>query len=437
MPGEASKTFSERCRTLFADILGHGRRWKTACATSLGIGRATLYRYLEDGATIPTDVLTRLASIERSIRPMDGPGTADMVRRYARALVDVQQVVDDMGSLKAGLPATARRIFDLAAALNFSSQTTCWPTDIAGLVQAARKPLFEWVSDLSWDPDGDFTVARFVEGGSVSPECVRLAAPGGDVDTEMAENAGYLKLRAICESLGSPAERDAAYVAWRRFVILRPVLSNWTADVYADSVLATLDSIDALVELFYQPVPEAFARSGKLRLCTVSGTILRLNGTGYETECREPTAVQAARRGEFTEMPFRPSMLQLRRSFRMFWCLPGRTELELEQRLVHAGWTCRMWPELDRVDLTATSPDGRRRIAVDVKDYLSPVRLAARFAGFKEYARDHQCFLVVPDYVLDASPLYSHRFEALRASKSQSPVSVRTLSGLIDELVGQ
>ncbi len=254
---------------------------------------------------------------------------------------------------------------------------------------------------------------------------------------ELAENAGYLKLRAICESQGSPEERDAAYVAWRRFVILRPVLSNWTADVYADSVLATLDSVDALVEVFYQPIPEALARAGQLHLCTVSGTVLRSNGTGYGTECREPAAVQAARRGEFREIPFRPGMLQLRRSFRMFWCLPGRTELELERRMVRAGWTCRMWPELDRVDLTATSPDGRRRIAVDVKDYLSPVRLAARFAGFKEYARDHQCFLVVPDYVLDASPLYSHRFEALRASNAQSPVSVRTLSEIVSELVGQ
>lgn len=437
MSGQASKTFSDRCQILFADVLGHGRRWKTACATSLGIGRATLYRYLEDGAGIPADVLARLASVEQSTQPADGPEPAELVRRYARALVDIQRVVDEAGSLRDGLPRTARRVFDLAAALNLSSQTARWPTDIASLVQAARGPLFEWVSDLSWDPDGDFTVARLIEGGSVSPECSRLAAPGGDVETELAENAGYLKLRSICESQDTPAQRDAVYEAWRRFVILHPVLANWTSEIYSDARLATVDSIDALIELFYQPIPEAFARAGRLHLCTVSGTVLRANGAGYETECREPAAIQAARRNEFKELPFRPGMRQLRRSFRMFWCLPGRTELELERRLVQAGWVCRMWPDLDRVDLVAASPDGRRRIAVDVKDYLSPVRLAARFDGFKEYARDYQCFLVVPDYIIEGSRLYAQRFEALRASQARSPISIRTLSGLVNELVGR
>jgi hypothetical protein len=58
-----------------------------------------------------------------------------------------------------------------------------------------------------------------------------------------------------------------------------------------------------------------------------------------------------------------------------------------------------MWPTLDRVDIDATSPDGTRRIAIDVKEYLSPENLAARFRGFKEYTLTHDCYLVVPDYM--------------------------------------
>jgi len=36
--------FEERCRGLFETKFGYGRRWKTAVARSLRIGRATLYR---------------------------------------------------------------------------------------------------------------------------------------------------------------------------------------------------------------------------------------------------------------------------------------------------------------------------------------------------------------------------------------------------------
>src|SRR3546814_11297747 len=89
-------------------------------------------------------------------------------------------------------------------------------------------------------------------------------------------------------------------------------------------------------------------------------------------------------------LKYRNGMLYLRRAFRNFWCLPGLAELELARRLVALGWSTTLWPKLDRVDLVATSPDGNRRIAVDVKDYFSPARLAVRFTGFKEYQADHE-----------------------------------------------
>ena len=49
----------------------------------------------EGGASVPADVVDRLSSLERSTAPSAGPSAADMVRRYARALVDVQRVVDE------------------------------------------------------------------------------------------------------------------------------------------------------------------------------------------------------------------------------------------------------------------------------------------------------------------------------------------------------
>ena len=86
------------------------------------------------------------------------------------------------------------------------------------------------------------------------------------------------------------------------------------------------------------------------------------------------------------------------------------------------------------VDLVVTSRDEKRRVAIDVKEYLSPENLAVRFEGFKEYATDHECFLVVPDHIPETSSGYHRRFESVRASYSKTPVKLRTVSELLREL---
>ena len=198
--------------------------------------------------------------------------------------------------------------------------------------------------------------------------------------------------------------------------------------------LASLERIDEMVEAFYGKVPEALAVNGSLPICTVSGTILRREGQAFHTESRDPEAIRRAREGKCKSVKYRSGMLYLRRAFRTFWCLPGLAELEIEGRLSAMGWSTSLWPQLDRVDLVAKSPNGGRRIALDVKDYFSPARLAARFAGFKEFETDHECFLVVPDYVLEAEPRFQDRFEAFRAYKGKAKVELRTMSDLVDEL---
>src|SRR5262249_24911247 len=129
-----------------------------------------------------------------------------------------------------------------------------------------------------------------------------------------------------------------------------------------------------------------------------------------------------------------PGTRQLTRPFRTFWCLPGITELELERGLTKKHWGCQLWPALDRVELVAVSPDGKRRIAADIKDYLSPAGLARRFEGFKEFTDGHQCFLVIPDYLPKISPGYERRFKALRTLSRRPKVELMTLSGLLREL---
>jgi len=422
--------FSMRCEGLFGQRLGYGRRWKTAAAQALGIGRATLYRYFNDVAAVSPDVLRKLEALER---PQQQPVRTDyqLLTLFARALLDAQREIDEHGWLKKGYPITLRRAFDLAAARNVTDGQDRWPTDFAALSAVAQKPLFDWIADLSWDPDGQFTAATLIDGGEITPTCIDLATPGRDPEVELIENAGYTLLKGICRER---RDGQAIYVAFRRAAIENPVLSSWTTTIINDSRLASLARLDEIIYAFYQPVPESMAIEGSLPICSVSGTILRRDGSGFHTECRDPDAIRLARAGEYRKIKWRAGTMQLRRPFRLYWCLPGRSELELAGKLTAAGWAVELWPNLDHVDITAASPDGQHRIAVDVKEYLSPENLAARFEGFKEYAADHECFLVVPDYMPDVSTGYERRFEAVRASHAKTAVTLRTVSDLLEDL---
>jgi 4-hydroxyphenylacetate 3-hydroxylase-like protein len=60
---EQSGDFAADCRRLFAPE--HGRRWKTAAAAALAIGRTTLYRYLSGEQPVPAPIRARLAALAR------------------------------------------------------------------------------------------------------------------------------------------------------------------------------------------------------------------------------------------------------------------------------------------------------------------------------------------------------------------------------------
>lgn len=421
--------FHDRCQVLFGERLGYGRRWKSMAASLLGIGRASLYRYFADDSALPKDVVDRLAQLE-------APGPAarserDMIVLAATAVIEVQRALDDKGWLSAPYGPSLRRFLDLAAAHNVTHGRPIWPTDLQGFMRAAQEPLVRWVPDMDWDVDGEFVAARFIVNGEATTECLRLAMPGGDPEREIEENHGYEMLIALCRNR---VDGDEIYRAWRRIVIEHPLLTNWSAIILTNPFLAGVERIDEIIEAFYDRAPESLALHGELPICTVSGTVLRRDGRGYHTESRDPEAIRRARAGEHGTVRYRSGILYLKRAFRTFWLLPGLTELDLAARLAKLGWTTLLWPQLDRVDLVASSSDGERRVAIDVKDYFSPARLSARFSGFKTYEADHACYLAIPDYLAATDPRFAVRFEALRASSGKPPVDLRTTADLVAEL---
>ena len=188
--------FYVRCEALFAQKFGYGRRWKSAAAQTLRIGRATLYRYLEDDSSVGEDVLKNLEALEGPKKPVRND--REMVVLFASAVVDIQKRLDDSGWLSVPYPPNLSRALDLGAARNFIEGSSRWPTDLNALFQLAREPLFRWVPDLSWDSEEEFFAARLIENGEVSTECRRLAMPSGDPEREIEENLGYEMLMAAC-----------------------------------------------------------------------------------------------------------------------------------------------------------------------------------------------------------------------------------------------
>jgi hypothetical protein len=295
----------------------------------------------------------------------------------------------------------------------------------------AQTPLGLWVPDMSWDPEGELFGAKLIDDGEITTDCRRLAIPGGDPERELEENHGYEMLLSLCRSRLDGAD---VYRAWRRTVVEQPILTGWAGVLMLDPWLGSVERLDEIVEAFYEPLPEALAVGGEVPLCTVSGLVMRRDRRGYHTECRAPEAIRRARAGEARTVRYRPGMLYLRRPFRTFWALPGLYELELARRMEAAGWTCALWPELDQVDLVATTPDGGRQVAIDVKDYWSAAHLAQRFSGFKAYQATHECYLAVPDHVLEDDPAYPQRFEAVRGAAGRVGVVLRTVTELVTEL---
>src|ERR1044071_3849087 len=61
---DRAEDFAADCRNLFGPE--HGRRWKSAAAAALAIGRTSLYRYLSGELPVPKEVRVRLAALAKN-----------------------------------------------------------------------------------------------------------------------------------------------------------------------------------------------------------------------------------------------------------------------------------------------------------------------------------------------------------------------------------
>lgn len=361
-----------------------------------------------------------------------------MVRLMASALVAFQDQSDRNRFGWEPLPRAFLRFIDVAAARNsLQKPSRPWPTNHTQFIRLAETPLGMWAGTWLEGPGRDFAECRLVEDGVITSECVELALEARDPELEWRENEGYAALLEACGSLGEE-HGDALYTEWRRFVIEHPVIASINDVLDAVPSVTRVARWKDLVDLFYGEVPEALAFGDHVKLCTVSGTLLRRadRDGGFHAESRDPRARRAAAEGLHRTLPFHPGRtLQLRRAFRMSWCHPGLAELDLAKGLERLGWRVSLWPHRDRIDVEAEASSGRR-LAVSVKTHASPERLARVFdeaAEFGGWRATHDCFLVVPDHLCAAGSRYCERFERQRAALGLPAVRLLSVSGLLGQ----
>ena len=330
------------------------------------------------------------------------PSDVPLVPLIAQALVDLQEEMDRDGGFVGGLPESALTLFDIGSARNIQNGES-WPVDLPSLFKWAKEPPDEFASEYD---------DVLIEFGAITDLCVSLAHEhsGGDAGSE---ERLYADLRKLCEE--NAAYAQDLYVAIRRFAIREP-LTRRTDIVRKLDLPGALHSVaaDFLRDKCYEPLSDSMTVPGKgVPTCTITGVPLRQTSKSdsFTSEYRSPQAIQRAKEG-VCRWRTETRLWVLKRHLRTYWAFPGQAEIALYDGLLTRGWVCELWPDMDVADIRATSPDGRHRIVVDVKDASNAASLAMRsaWAGLTAYV-GYAPFLVVPDYRTARNPGYKSAFK--------------------------
>jgi len=419
------------------------RGWKGPAAKLLEVSRPTLDRYLRLAAEgqldkIPRSILKIVGvgdsspSAEAPSIPKSEVGSSefDMVNLFAAGLRRLQEDIDHQGHIQSPYPEPLSRAFNLASAFNIERRTS-YPVDLASLIRAAARPIFEWCSAYrEYAQDEAFISSRLIEDGEITPDCISMA---GLTETD-AEQAFYQFLMTSCAELDEDLGQSF-YSEWRRAVIENPVAESHAIFIAKYDVLRSNTILTKkLVDFFYEFISEIHAVDGKLALCPLTGTRLRKHGNQWATEMRDPAIAQYLRDHGPRWVEHTAATIELKRPVRVFWTLPGWHELQLHGAVQALGCTSVLWPDFDSVDLLVSQPSGRR-FAVDVKDYISPI-LLSRTSGQQNRRRRYKRVIVIPDYLEDRLRQYKTLFYLAALSALKEPEQIMTASEFL-ELLGE
>ena len=287
--------------------------------------------------------------------------------------------------------------------MNAIDDNARWPSSFDALCAWGQSPPSDVVD--RWG-------GAFFEDNAPADVCYEAAEGGEGTEEDWEQLSLFELLMDTCRHCTDP---QRAYVAIRSAIIKFPTGTRLEIEDALDLRGTDLRRAAELIPHFYADVPHAMEIQGQgVPICTASGTLLVRSSSGgsrLRSEYRDPTAQSGATIDKCRYVPWVRGLLRARRTVRMRWVYPGIAEMTLYERLKDLDWLCELWPDLDTVDLVATSSDGHRRLVVDVKDVASPYRLAdwKTWDGLAAYPEEER-FLVLPDYRLKSNPEYRRAF---------------------------
>lgn len=337
-----------------------------------------------------------------------------LLRTVVGALLDLSDV-GDLSAFELPYPAEAQRALDRVT-LRCLLRGAEPPHSLPDLLAWCReRPVADWPIELPADAVGPDQYLLDPNSAEPSSLCHEWALDGAD----SAVRDHLTQVIGAAFELSRQAEQPESYSAFRRLLVEQPVLDS--AALFRVSTDQYLDPVRELVEVIYHEAPDGYLRDGGYTPCRRCGTLLTpLADGGWWCErdvCRRfgvPSPGEPLRPGEVGVVQ------QLDRALRQFVTGPGRTELELEARLLALGLDVAMWPGYDAYDLRITFPDGHVW-ALDVKDRANPALLGRQAAAVRQEPRYDEAFWVVPAYRVEL------RRDYLAVFARHRPASARDL----------
>jgi hypothetical protein len=300
------------------------------------------------------------------------------------------------------------------------------PTHTQALVGWCQKPPTSWPVRFSMqsrlldtpllDPDDQPTVF-----------CRELAdSIRGDAEHEICQH--------LMRDIRNTAEfrrQQAAYVAFRSYLITHPVVSQY--ELITASMSSSLSIFGGDIRNFYERVPDTVFEDHRVPLCPHCGwTLTRREG---RLRCDGDFCVVATRNfadAQFLHHDADEPLMRVRKAIRKYVVAPGRYEYDAYQRLQSFGVHVELWPGYDAYDLRIVFADGVAW-AVDVKDWMYPHLLASRLGPLPQEGelRWDRAFYAVPDIRVQHDKDY---LAFLSSATAGQPFKVVTINDLLRQV---
>lgn len=353
------------------------------------------------------------------------PALAALVVRTAAQLHNegmgvVVSGVDRRAGSRVGLNAEDRRTMALVTRARLSLGLSDTTSEIHNLLALCTQPLGEWLALPEVLAEGLGPV-RLIDPEQLMPT---LEAEGLAEDVaglaSLVEEQLFGDFREALAKL-TPAQADEVYAAVRGFVVRHPVLNQKELEAFLEDLPSGVANRVRMG--FYEPLSARLDGSEGVALCSRCRNLTKAHAGGAGGWLCTTAACQ--QHGAAPMKAAQPGIehFRLARGLRQYWLEPGIDEVLLFDALQGAGLSPRLYPHRDRVDIDLGADSG---VGLDLKAYASPEflgrRLKKRPGGLAFYA---QCWLVVPDWLANATPGYMDRLKG--ALGAGSPIQAMTV----------